>query len=235
MPSAVAITHVPFEDLGSLAAVLAERNYAVRILDACTADRHTLDSLAPDLLVVLGGPIAVYETDLYPFLAGELQLLRRRLQARLPTLGICLGAQLMAAALGARVYAGQNGKEIGWAPLSAGGDAASCPAIVELLTPGVQVLHWHGDTFDLPAGAAHLAATARYANQAFSLGRHALGLQFHPEVQAAALERWYVGHACELGAARINVPQLRAEAARHAPGLQEAARRFWHRWLDTAS
>ena len=232
MPKAVAITHVPFEDLGSLAGVLAERNFSVHIVDACTADLRSLDPLAADLLVVLGGPIGVYETDLYPFLVAERELIRRRLQARLPTLGICLGAQLMAAALGAAVYAGNNGKEIGWAPLLAGADAAAVPAVLELLAPGVQVLHWHGDTFDLPAGAAHLAATARYANQAFAVGRHALGLQFHPEVQAAALERWYVGHACELSAARIDIPQLRAEAERHAPALQEAARRCWRRWLD---
>ena len=159
-------------------------------------------------------------------------MIRRRLQARLPTLGICLGAQLTAAALGAAVYAGNNGKEIGWAPLLAGADAGASPAVLELLAPGVQVLHWHGDTFDLPAGAAHLAATARYANQAFAVGRHALGLQFHPEVQAAALERWYVGHACELSAARIDIPQLRAAAERHAPALQDAARRCWRRWLD---
>lgn len=233
MPKAVAITHVPFEDLGSLAGVLAERRYAVQTLDACTAGLRTLDPLAPDLLVVLGGPVGVYETTAYPFLVDELDLIRRRLQARLPTLGICLGAQLMAAALGAAVYAGSNGKEIGWGPLSAGGDASACPAMLELLAPGVQVLHWHGDTFDLPAGAAHLAASPRYANQAFAVDRHALGLQFHPEVQAVALERWYVGHACELGGAQIDIAQLRAAAARHAPGLQEAAGRFWRRWLDS--
>jgi GMP synthase (glutamine-hydrolysing) len=105
--------------------------------------------------------------------------------------------------------------------------------MTELLAPGLQVLHWHGDTFDLPAGAAHLAASARYANQAFAVGQHALGLQFHPEVQPAALERWYVGHACELSGAHIDVPQLRAAGASHASALLEAARRFWHRWLDT--
>jgi GMP synthase (glutamine-hydrolysing) len=232
MPQVVALSHVPFEDLGSLAAVLAERGCAVHSVEACTADLQQLDPLAPDLLVVLGGPIGVNETDRYPFLGTELELIRRRLQSRLPTLGICLGAQLMAAALGAAVYPGKNGKEIGWAPLSAGTDAASCPAMAQLLAPGIQVLHWHGDTFDLPAGAAHLAASGRYANQAFAVGQHALGLQFHPEVQPAALERWYVGHACELSAAQICVPQLRAAAARHAPALQAAARRFWHRWLD---
>ncbi len=234
MPKVVALSHVPFEDLGSLAEVLAQRGCAVQSLDVCTADLQHLDPLAADLLVVLGGPIGVYEAHQYPFLATELELLRLRLKSRRPTLGICLGAQLMAAALGATVFPGRGGKEIGWAPLSAGSDAARCPAMAELLAPGLQVLHWHGDTFDLPAGGAHLAASARYANQAFGVGQHALGLQFHPEVQPAALERWYVGHACELSAAGIDVAQLRAAAARHGPALEEAARRFWHRWLDTS-
>jgi GMP synthase (glutamine-hydrolysing) len=234
MPEAIAITHVAFEDLGSLSEVLVERGFVIRMLDACTTDRQTFADLNPDLLVVMGGPIGAYESSAYPFLVGEIDLLRRRLQARRPTLGICLGAQLMAAALGAAVFPGGKGKEIGWAPLSGGRDQTVCPALSELLAPGVQVLHWHGDTFDLPPGASHLAATQQYSNQAFAMGHQVLALQFHPEVQAAALERWYVGHACELGAARIDVAQLRAESARHAPLLQQAARRFWRRWLDGA-
>jgi GMP synthase (glutamine-hydrolysing) len=231
---AVAITHVPFEDLGSLAGVLAERGFAVQTVDACTADLAAFDPLTPDLLVVLGGPIGAYETQTYPFLDPEIALIRRRLQARRPIIGICLGAQLMATALGAAVYPGKNGKEIGWAPISAAGDSAACPAVSELLTPGLQVLHWHGDTFDLPEGAAHLAVSAQYPNQAFALGQHALALQFHPEVLGVALERWYVGHACELGAARVDITQLRAASARHAPALVEASRRLWRRWLEGA-
>lgn len=234
MPKVVAITHVPFEDLGSLGMVLAERGFAVQTVDASCADLASLDPSSADLWVVLGGPIGVYETEAYPFLTLELELLRQRLHSRLPTLGICLGAQLMAAALGARVYPGKNGKEIGWGPLSPGSDAAACPAMADLLAPPVGVLHWHGDTFDLPAGAQHLAASSRYPNQAFALGRHALGLQFHAEVQAATLERWYVGHAYELGAARIDIPQLRAAALRFAPALRDAARRCFSRWLDDA-
>jgi GMP synthase (glutamine-hydrolysing) len=101
--SAVAITHVPFEDLGSLAGVLAERGSAVQTVDACTADLSAFDPLTPDLLVVLGGPIGVYETQTYPFLDPEIALIRRRLQARRPIIGICLGAQLMATALGAQL------------------------------------------------------------------------------------------------------------------------------------
>ena len=234
MPSAVAITHVPFEDLGSLGTVLAARGFIVQTLDACTANPETFATLNPDLLVVLGGPIGAYESDVYPFLKDEISLIGRRLRARLPTLGICLGAQLMTVALGGAVYPGKNGKEIGWAPIMAGTDAGSCPAIAELFAPGLEMLHWHGDTFDLPPGASHLAASAKYPNQAYAVGQYALALQFHPEVSARALERWYVGHACELGAAGVKIPQLRADSARHAPLLQEAAPRLWRRWLEAA-
>ncbi len=232
MRTALALTHVPFEDLGSLAQELSIRDYAVRIVDASTADLRAVDAFAPDLLIVLGGPIGVYETEAYPFLQRELQLLRARLARNAPTLGICLGAQLMAAALGARVYPGQQGKEIGWAGLTPGAAAAACPAIAELLIPNLPVLHWHGDTFDLPPGAAHLAASAQYPNQAWSIGENILALQFHPEVLTAGLERWYVGHAAELAGARINVPRLRRDGQAFGPALQAAAGPFWRRWLD---
>lgn len=234
MPTAVALSHVAFEDLGSLAPVLEERGFTIRAVDACTADLPGLDPLGPDLLVVLGGPVGVYETQTYPFLSAEIALIRRRLQARRPLIGICLGAQLMAAALGAAVYPGKNGKEIGWSPISAGPEAGACPAIAELLAPAVQVLHWHGDTFDLPPGSAHVAATTQYPHQGFVLGAQALALQFHPEVQAAALERWYVGHACELAGARIDIARLRADSVRYTTELLPASRRFWRRWLDAA-
>lgn len=232
MRTALALTHVPFEDLGSLAEELSARSYEVQVIDACTADPRAVEALAPDLLIVMGGPIGVYETEAYPFLQWELERLRQRLGENAPTLGICLGAQLMAAALGAPVYAGRHGKEIGWATLAPGADAAACPAIAELLVPDLPVLHWHGDTFDLPRGAAHLAATAQYPNQAWSIGKNVLGLQFHPEVLTAALERWYVGHASELAAARVDVPRLRADGRKFGPALHGAARLFWRRWLE---
>jgi GMP synthase (glutamine-hydrolysing) len=232
MRTALALTHVPFEDLGSLAEELSARDYEVQVVDACTADLRAVDALAPDLLIVLGGPIGVYETEAYPFLQWELQLLRQRLVQKAPTLGICLGAQLMAAALGASVHPGRQGKEIGWAALRPGADAGACPAMAELLIPDLPVLHWHGDTFDLPQSATHLAATARYPNQAWSIGATLLGLQFHPEVLTADLERWYVGHASELAAARVDVARLRSDGRAFGPALHSAARRFWRRWLE---
>jgi GMP synthase (glutamine-hydrolysing) len=93
-------------------------------------------------------------------------------------------------------------------------------------------LHWHGDTFDLPAGAQHLAKSDLYPNQAFAIENFALGLQFHPEVTAAGMERWYVGHACELSAAGLAVTKLRSDTKQYAAALQQAAKIFWNRWLD---
>jgi GMP synthase (glutamine-hydrolysing) len=231
MQKAIAITHVDFENLGSLKAALERANYAIEVVNACVTDLRTID-LKPDLLVVLGGPIGVYEQAAYPFLKSELDLIRSRLAEKRPTLGICLGAQLIAAAAGASVHPGTQGKEIGWAPLHAGRDAALYPEFAPLLTDNLHVLHWHGDTFDLPPGSHHLAATSAYPNQAFAIGRHALGLQFHPEVRAAELERWYVGHACELANAGISVPKLRQESQAFAPALEDAAQRFWEEWLS---
>jgi GMP synthase (glutamine-hydrolysing) len=234
MVHVLTIEHVPFEDLGSLGDELTLRGFGVQTVEASAPEFESVDLLAPELVVVLGGPIGVYETDAYPFLKGEISRLRDRLVRRLPTLGICLGAQLMAAALGAAVYRGRGGKEIGWSALLPGGAAQACPAIASLLGHGVQVLHWHGDTFDLPSGAAHLAASEVYPNQAWSLGERILALQFHPEVTAANLERWYVGHTCELAAAGVDVAQLRATGRNLAPALYPAAQSFFTRWLDAA-
>src|SRR5580658_10023353 len=192
---ALVLSHVPFEDLGSLQPVLEQRGFTIETVDAATAEFPLPQAAASDLLVVLGGPIGVYESDAYPFLTGEIECIRQRLSAKRPLLGICLGAQLMAAALGARVYPGQNGAEIGWSPLQAAPNANPPEWFAPLLTSGLSVFHWHGDTFDIPPGARALASTEIYANQAFAIGDYALGLQFHPEVIAEGLERWYVGHA----------------------------------------
>lgn len=225
------IRHLAFEDLGSLEPVLQKQGYVISYLEAGVDDLSIIEREAPELLVVLGGPIGVYETDIYPFLADEISLLRERLQKNLPVIGICLGAQLMAAALGAKVYAG-HGKEIGWLPVTAAGALARQGVLAPLFAEGVTVLHWHGDTFDLPAGATHLASSDLYINQAFSFGRHALALQFHPEVLEKNIERWLIGHACELGAAKIDIPALRTATKIQAEKLEKAAEPVWENWLS---
>ncbi len=229
MAHALAIRHVCFEHLGTFGPALARRGYEVRMLDAGVDDLR--GQPAADLLIVLGGPIGAYEETLYPFVRDEIALIERQLAAGKPVLGICLGAQLMARALGARVYPGQA-KEIGWAPLTPTADGERS-ALAPLGAIGWQVLHWHGDTFDLPDGATRLASTAVTANQAFSLGANVLGLQFHIEANAEEIERWLIGHAVEIAAAPgVEVSALRADTLRWGRELAKAGPACLMRWLD---
>lgn len=230
---AVVFSHVPFEDLGTLEPRLLERGFEIHTVDVTTTRFPLPQADASDLLIVLGGPIGVYDAPAYPFLTAEVDCIRQRLVSRKPTLGICLGAQLMASALGARVYPGERGPEIGWFPIQPPAGMAPPPWFKFLFHSGLHLFHWHGDTFDKPFQAVGLAESHLYQNQAFAVEDFALALQFHPEVTAAGLERWYVGHACELSAKKISVPELRAAAIWHAPALAEAAGQFWIGWLDS--
>ncbi|MGO9452913.1 MAG: glutamine amidotransferase [Candidatus Binataceae bacterium] len=231
MKTAIAIRHLHFEDLGSLEPVLAGAGYQLRYADSGLDDIAALNPLAADLVVVLGGPVGAYEDDLYPFLKDELNLLEQRLGASRPTIGICLGAQLMARALSARVYPAGR-KEIGWAPITL--SPAGCEsAFRHLGQDNTAVLHWHGDTFDLPDGATLLASTAVCRNQAYSWGANALGFQFHPEATAARMEQWFIGHACEIAGAKLSVPALRVDTARYAARLESQARKCFDEWLGS--
>ena len=224
----LAIRHVAFEDLGAFAAALEAAGYAIRYADMGVDE--IADLAQPDLLAVLGAPVAAYDDGLYPFLKAERDFLAARLQAEKPTLGICLGAQLMARALGARVYPGPA-KEIGWKPVSLTPAGATSLAPLE----GLPVLHWHGDTFDLPEGAILLAGTDVCPNQAFAIGRHGLAFQFHPEAQEAGFERWLIGHAYEIAAAGISVTKLRADTKEFAGAAAQQGQQVLRDWLAQLS
>lgn len=226
--SAVAIRHLLFEDLGLIAPVLTEHGYEITYLDA-GIDPITPDALAhADLVVVLGGPIGVYEEDAYPFLAEELAAITTRISVGRPALGICLGAQLISRALGAEVRS-TGKKEIGYAPLTLTNEGHSSVLAPLDKTP---VLHWHGDEFAIPDGAHRLAETPGFPNQAFSFGQNVLGLQFHIEADHRQLERWLIGHAQEIATARIDPSTIRSDAERFGPTLEGSARRVLTDWLD---
>ncbi|MBS0219823.1 MAG: glutamine amidotransferase [Proteobacteria bacterium] len=230
MKRAVALRHLAFEDLGLLAGELAAAHYDATYRDAGVDGLADLQLDSDDLLIVLGGPISAYDDDRYPFLADELRLIEQSLRRKVPVLGICLGAQLLARVLGARVYPG-SAREIGFAAvaLTAAGRRGCLADLEREATP---VLHWHGDTFDLPAGAEHLAATEITPNQAFALGASVLGLQFHVEADLACFERWLVGHTGELSAERIDINRLRAAARQYAVSLTRSGRSVLKHWLN---
>jgi GMP synthase (glutamine-hydrolysing) len=229
MKKCTVLSHLAFEDLGLLEPVLSERGFTTKIVDVPSQGVPTDFA---DLMIILGGPIGVYQSDIYPFLTPELAAIRTRLSAGAPTLGICLGAQLMALALGGKVGPNPNGKEIGWSNLNLTEDGKKGP-LRHLMDR--KVLHWHGDKIDPPAGVQVLASTPITDCQAFSIGHHTLGLQFHPEPSASGLERWLVGHTAELSAARIDIPSLRADNQFNAPLLPQSFRIMAHEWLREAN
>lgn len=220
-----AIQHLAFEDLGALEDVFYQLGFRVRYFEA------GVDDLAQafkhqGLTIILGGPIGVYEAEDYPFLQQEIDLLKQRLESGLPTMGICLGAQLIAHALGAKVYAG-HAKEIGWSQLS----LAEVPDNILAPLAETPVLHWHGDTFDLPEHATLLASSDLYPNQAFSVGQNILALQFHIEAAADSMEKWLIGHTCELRNAGISIPALRADNLHYANRLEPQAQRIAEKFM----
>lgn len=165
------LQHVPFEGPGAIAPWLRAHGHSVEI--CALFEGQPLPSLNElEALVVMGGPMGVHDTGAYPWLGPECDLLQKVMSKDLPLLGICLGAQLMALALGAEVHPGPS-REIGWWPLQV--EAGALP-----IQSGSEVFHWHGDRFDLPENCQSLARTEPCPHQAFRLGR-ALGLQFHLE------------------------------------------------------
>jgi GMP synthase (glutamine-hydrolysing) len=226
--TAVAIRHLAFEDLGTLEPVLNRHGYAVRYLDIGPDALDNLDDLRVDLLIVLGGPIGAFDDAHYPFLQKEVELIRSRLESGRPLLGICLGAQLMARAMGVTVKP-MGKKEIGYAPVSLTESGKN--SVLAPLAEAVPVFHWHGDQFDIPPGATNLSFTDICPHQAFAVSHSALGLQFHLEADAARIEQWLIGHAAELAAERMDPNLLRIQAQQHGAAIKTAAAAVFGTWL----
>ncbi len=169
------LQHVPFEGLGSIAAWLEARQ--ARISYTRFFEPHRLPALdSIDMIIILGGPMSVNDEEKLPWLIQEKQFIRDAVVHEIPIIGICLGAQLIAGAMGVAVYKNPV-KEIGWFPVR----AVHTPAGNLRLPPECVVFHWHGETFDLPPGAVHLAQSDGCTNQAFQINRNVIGLQFHLE------------------------------------------------------
>lgn len=234
--------HVPHEMAGTVADALDAAGLTAEYTLLYEAVPKRLDMTSVAGLVVLGGPMNVDETDEYPFLVPEVTWIREAVEARVPVLGVCLGAQLLAKALGAKVWH-NHVKEIGWYPVELTPLAAADPLFAGCLdgmaggSPTAdgtfEVFQWHGDTFDLPPGAVHLARSAACENQAFRLGDSAYALQFHLEMTAEMIEDW-LGNAenCrELAALDYIEPEtIRRETPEQLPALQNIAARVFGRF-----
>jgi len=225
------IRHLAFEDLASFTSVLQAHDYQINYIEAGCDDLSLIDALSDDLLIILGGPISVNDRSVFPFLDVEINLLKQRIAADRPTLGICLGAQLIASALGANVYSGTE-KEIGWYPLNLT-EAGKHSALRYLSAEHCSMLHWHGETFDLPDNAILLASSEKYSNQAFSYGNNILALQFHPEITQRAMEKWFIGHVGEIKQTEgIDVAQLREDTQQYANQLEVQGELFFNSWFN---
>ncbi len=205
---AVVLQHEEHEAAGLLGPALTEAGFTLvrRFRDVQHSD------LDAELIVVLGGSMGVGDSALHPFLAKEQAFLAERLALERPCLGICLGAQLLAAAAGAQVFTGKNGLEVGVGPVRWTKAGLEDPVLAGLSTK-LTVAHWHQDTFTPVAGAQLLGSTDRYTQQAFRLGP-SYAVQFHPELTAAAWLEWVEGGSQALIAAGKDVAALKAEAGR---------------------
>lgn len=224
---ALVVRHAPCEGIAGLRQPIEAAGYSLAEVAVGSSDFAAADFLAPDLLILMGGPMAVYEHDDNPWIAGEIERLTARLARNLPTFGVCLGAQMIAAALGASVYPGAV-KEVGFAPLTL--TPAGIQSPLHYLADRA-ILHWHGDTFDLPKGTELLASTPNYAHQAFCRGANLLAVQFHPEMgDDVCFEEWMedVDYLKEAGTAPAS---MRADHVRHGPAAVTAGRAMMQAWL----
>jgi GMP synthase-like glutamine amidotransferase len=219
---ALAVRHVRIEHLGLLEPLLKEFGFKVEYLD--TAEGQTLKRPLEEyaLVVVLGGYMGAYEENTYPFLSYEYRLIEKALREKIPLIGICLGAQMLAKVLGASVYKGGKGKEIGWFEVYKVGEHPYFSDFPQRLT----VFQWHGDTFDLPKEALRIYSSEKYENQAFVYER-AVGLQFHIEVDRKMAQEWAQEYMDELMKEGISAEELlKYDGAEHKNLLRSLIKRL---------
>ena len=225
------ICHKRKSDPGSFYDVLMERQFDLDVRLSYMDDIDDVDPLAHDLAIFMGGPMGVYQADTYPYLYPDLEYIEKRLNSDRPLLGICLGAQMMAKAMGKDVYPGIQGEEIGWHKIKVNEAGMKTP-IAHLDEGKTMMYQWHGDTFDLPEEATLLASSDLYENQAFTVGKRALGLQFHPEVTAGVFEFMMALAGVAFPDPAAQVPVLRAQTQKYVGTLQAQTNKFLNEWLD---
>jgi len=224
------VQHTPEETPGVITQLLEESGYGIRTINTVAENWAPSDSGDAAALIVMGGPMGVCDTDRCPFLRNELRLLENAMKTEIPVLGVCLGSELLAKALGAKVSRGKQ-KEIGWFPITLTEDARH-----DILWRGVESpflsFHWHGDVFELPYGAVSLARSERTECQAFRYGSKAYGFLFHAEVTPQIAEGMIRAFAEEMRQEGIADEVILLETEQHLPRLMKMARNVFSRWVD---
>lgn len=223
----LAIRHVEIEDLGMMEDIFREKNWSFEYLDTPKGEKLERPLEEYSLVVLLGGYMGAYEEEKYPFLKYEFQLIEEALKKEIPFLGICLGSQMLAKVLGASVYRGKNGEEIGWFFVKKVSDDRFFGEFPDRLL----VFQWHGDTFDLPRGATRVFTSEKYENQGFVYEK-AVGLQFHIEVGARTMKRWIEAYKSELEEKKIDPGVLLETAEREEKVLKGLLRSLLERMVE---
>ena len=224
--------HVSFEILGTLHPLLKTRGFRIRYANFGRHPHAQPEITRYNGLVVLGGPMNVDDLERHPHLGMEVALIQQAIEQGLPVLGICLGAQLIAKALGAPVHA-NGGKEIGWYEVSPTPAAKDDPLFWDF-GEGEKIFQWHSDIFALPAGAVQLATSRTCPHQAFRYGTNVYGLQFHLEVDERLIERWLTVpvHCAELAEGRIDPAVIRHETTLYLPRARHLSDQVFGRFID---
>src|SRR5262245_35463308 len=225
------LRHAQAEGLGLLGNALRERGIHHRALDLARGEPVPRDLRGVGGLIVLGGPMGAYEQDKYPFLRSETTLIEKAIAAGRPVLGICLGAQLIAQVLGARVYAGDT-REVGWAPITLTEDGRDDPLFVGV-DPTLTVFHLHADTYELPPDAANLATSPAYEQQAFRWGEIVYGFQFHLEFTESIIARLAQEPDSQkfMTDAGADLKRIVAETPNHVRALTDTAQRVFENYF----
>lgn len=232
MSRVLAIQHVRCETLGTIADALSAQGISVDAIRTFDGQLVPIGMGGADALIVLGGPMGVYEQDRHPFLRQEIRLIEEALRDEKAVLGICLGSQLLASALGAKVTKGKR-KEIGWHPVRLT-EAGRSDQLWTGLDPAFTAYHWHGDVFDVPPGAVALASSDLTECQAFRYGRQAYGVLFHMETTEKIVEDMVKTFSDELREEGIDGREIRDRAGDHMPKLQRIGRVVFGRWAKLA-
>lgn len=226
------LQHVPFEGLGTLEQWAIAQQHHLSCTLFFEASHQLPDPAEVDLLIIMGGPMGVYDEALYPWLGAEKQFIQRCIALHKKTLGICLGAQLLAHCLGATIRPAAH-REIGWYPVSPTADSKALGWFQQLFSASPQVFHWHGDQFDIPEGAVHLLRSEANENQAFAHGTQVLGLQFHVEAATPQVELMLAHGADEL----VDAPHIQSRqeiirgAQQHSEGCYALLSTILEQWI----